>query len=145
MMHVLDTTAFSAVMRRDAGILSLLKKKQPGDFATVPPVVAEIEYGIRRVVAEIEYGIRRLDNSSRKYLRLNSEKKHLLSIIKVLPWLPESSKHFGIIKANFEQKGELIDDFDIAIAAIAISHQCSVLTANPRHFQRIENLEAIDW
>jgi len=134
MMHVLDTTAFSAVMRRDAGILSLLKKKQPGDFATVPPVVAEIEYGIRR-----------LDNSSRKYLRLNSEKKHLLSIIKVLPWLPESSKHFGIIKANFEQKGELIDDFDIAIAAIAISHQCSVLTANPRHFQRIENLEAIDW
>ncbi len=63
MMHVFDTTAFSAVMRRDAGILSLLKKKQPGNFATVPPVVAEIEYGIRR-----------LDNSSRKYLRLNSEK-----------------------------------------------------------------------
>jgi hypothetical protein len=28
MMHVLDTTAFSAVMRRDAGILSLLKKKK---------------------------------------------------------------------------------------------------------------------
>lgn len=134
MMHVLDTTAFSAVMRRDAGILSLLKKKQPGDFATVPPVVAEIEYGIRR-----------LDNSSRKYLRLNSEKKHLLSIIKVMPWLPESSKHFGIIKANLEHKGELIDDFDIAIAAIAISHQCYVLTANLRHFQRIENLEAIGW
>ena len=134
MMHVLDTTAFSAVMRRDAGILSLLKKKQPGDFATVPPVIAEIEYGIRR-----------LDNSSRKYLRLYAEKNRLLSIIKVLPWLPESSKNFGKIKANLEHKGEPIDDFDVAIAAIAISHQCAVLTANLKHFNRIENLEALAW
>lgn len=134
MKHVLDTTAFSAVMRRDSRILSFLKKKQPGDFATVPPVVAEIEYGIRR-----------LDNSSRKYLRLNSEKNRLLSIIKVLPWLPESSKNFGKIKANLEHKGEPIDDFDVAIAAIAISHQCAVLTANLKHFNRIENLEARDW
>jgi tRNA(fMet)-specific endonuclease VapC len=132
--HVLDTTAFSAVMRRDPRILSFLKKKQPGDFATVPPVVAEIEYGIRR-----------LDNSSRKYLRLNAEKDRLLSMIKVLPWLPESSKNFGKIKAYLEHKGEPIDDFDVAIAAIAISHQCAVLTANLKHFNRIENLEAMAW
>ena len=134
MKHVLDTTAFSAVMRCDSRILSFLKKKQPGDFATVPPVVAEIEYGIRR-----------LDHSSRKYLRLNSEKNRLLSIFKVLPWLPESSKNFGKIKANLEHKGEPIDDFDVAIAAIAISHQCAVLTANLKHFNRIENLEAKAW
>lgn len=134
MKHVLDTTAFSAVMRRDTAILSLLKKEKPGDFATVPPVVAEIEYGIRR-----------LDSSSRRHLRLNSEKERLLRTIKVLPWLPESSEHFGIIKSSLESKGQVIDDFDVAIAAIAISHQCAVLTANLRHFQRVENLEVVGW
>lgn len=57
MRLVLDTTAFSALMCRDEAMLEFLKRHRPGNIATVPPVVAEIEYGIRR-----------LDNSSRKYL-----------------------------------------------------------------------------
>jgi tRNA(fMet)-specific endonuclease VapC len=57
----------------------------------------------------------------------------------------ESSKNFGVIKANLEHKGKPIDDFDVAIAAIAMSHQCAVLTANLQHFNRIENLEAFGW
>ena len=46
MRYVLDTTAFSANMRRDAAFLALLKKSALGDIVTVPPVVAEIQYGI---------------------------------------------------------------------------------------------------
>ena len=134
MRYVLDTTAFSAVMRRDPDLLELLKKYRPGDIATVPPVSAEIQYGIKR-----------LDNSSRKYLLLKSERDRLLSLIPVLPWDPESSKDFGEIKADLERKGKQIDDFDIAIAAIAISHKCGIITANLRHFRRIKNLEIKTW
>lgn len=54
MRYVLDTTAFSAAMRREAGLLTLLKDYRPGDIVTVPPVVAEIQFGIKR-----------LDNSSK--------------------------------------------------------------------------------
>ena len=61
MMYALDTTAFSAVMRHDHSLLGLLKKYRPGDIATVPPVVAEIHYGLER-----------LDNSSKKYLLLKN-------------------------------------------------------------------------
>ena len=134
MRFVLDTTAFSAAMRRDTALLEFLKRRRPGDVATVPPVVAEIEYGIER-----------LDKSSKKYLLLKKERDRWLSVIAVLPWSPNASKSFGKIKADLERLGQLIDDFDIAIGAIAIAHRCSVITANLNHFQRISKLQSISW
>lgn len=134
MRYVLDTTAFSAAMRRDAGLSKFLRNYRPGNIVTVPPVVAEIQYGIER-----------LDNSSRKYFLLRSERDRLLSVIAVLPWSSESSDYFGKIKAYLERLGKLIDDFDIAIAAIAMAHKCGVITANLSHFRRIRNLESKSW
>jgi len=134
MRYILDTTAFSAFMRRDAGLLKLMKGYRPEDIATVPPVVAEIQFGIKR-----------LDSSSKKCLLLISERDRLLSVIDVLPWQPESSEKFGYIKADLERRGKPIDDFDIAIAAIAMSHKCGVITANLKHFERIKDLECKSW
>ncbi len=134
MRYVLDTTAFSAAMRRDADLLRMLREYPPGDIVTVPPVVAEIQYGIER-----------LDSSSKKYFLLKSEKDRLLSIINLLPWSSESSDHFGKIKADLERRGKLIDDFDVAIAAIAMAHKCGVITGNLNHFQRVKNIECKSW
>lgn len=134
MRYVLDTTAFSAVMRRDTDLLTLLKGHRPADIVTVPPVVAEIQFGIKR-----------LDNSSKKCLLLMSERDRLLSVIDVLPWQPESSEKYGDIKADLERRGKPIDDFDIAIAAIAMSHKCGVITANLKHFERIKDLGSKSW
>jgi predicted nucleic acid-binding protein len=58
---------------------------------------------------------------------------------------PEASKKFGEIKTGLEPRWEMIDDFDIATAAIAISHKCGVITANLKHFERIRDLESIGW
>jgi tRNA(fMet)-specific endonuclease VapC len=121
-------------MRRDGHLLGVLRDYRPGDIVTVPPVVAEIQYGIER-----------LDSSSKKYLLLKSERDRLLSIITVLPWSSESSDSFGKIKADLERRGELIDDFDIAIAAIAMAHKCGVITANLSHFRKIRNIESKSW
>jgi tRNA(fMet)-specific endonuclease VapC len=134
MRYVLDTTAFSAAMRREPALLAILQKHPPGNFVTVPPVVAEIHYGIAR-----------LDSSSKKHLLLKLERDRLLSVITVLPWSPESSENFGSIKADLEQKGKLIDDFDIAIAAIAMAHKCEVVTANLTHFRRVSGLDCKSW
>ena len=76
---------------------------------------------------------------------LKSEKEKLQALIGVLPWDSESSVNFGTIKTDLETKGELIDDFDIAIAAIALSHQCTILTANLKHFSRITELQSAHW
>lgn len=134
MRYVLDTTAFSAAMKHDSSLFNLLANYRPGDVVTVPPVVAEIQYGINR-----------LENSSKKYHLLSSERDRLLSIISILPWTSESSDQFGKIKADLEQQGKLIDDFDIAIAAIAVAHNCAVITANLNHFKRINKLESQSW
>ncbi len=134
MRYVLDTTAFSAVMRKESALLTLLKGYRPNDIVTVPPVIAEIQYGIKR-----------LKNASKKVLLLKAERDRLLSIINVLPWQSEASKKYGEIKANLERRGKIIDDFDIAIAAIAMSHECGVITANLKHFQRIKILETKSW
>ena len=134
MRYVLDTTAFSAVMRRDEGLFTLLKSYRPADIVTVPPVVGEIQFGIKR-----------LDSFSKKCLLLKSERDRFLAVIDVLPWQPESSEKYGDIKADLERRGKPIDDFDIAIAAIAMSHKCGVITANLKHFERIKDHESKSW
>jgi tRNA(fMet)-specific endonuclease VapC len=130
----MDTTAFSAAMRREPGITDFLRSRSPDEVATVPPVIAEIEYGIQRIEAP-----------SRKRMLLEREKDRLLGVVKVLPWNVESSREFGSIKAGLERAGAMIDDFDIAIAAIAMSHDARVLTANLSHFSRIPGLSCARW
>ena len=134
MRYVLDTTAFSAAMRLDSALLALLKNYRPNDIVTVPPVIAEIHYGIKR-----------LKNASKKVLLLKAQRDRLLSIINVLPWQSEASKKYGEIKADLERRGKIIDDFDIAIAAIAMSHECGVLTVNLKHFERIKDIDIKSW
>ena len=134
MRYVLDTTAFSAVMRKESALLTLVKGYRPNDIVTVSPVIAEIQYGIKR-----------LRNASKKVLLLKAERDRLLSVITVLPWIAEASKKYGEIKTDLERRGKIIDDFDIAIAAIAISHKCGVLTANLKHFEQIKGLDTKSW
>ena len=107
---------------------------RPGEIATVPPVVAEIEHGIRR-----------LDPSSRKFTLLLAQKEKLFQIMQVLDWDQESSAKFGKIKADLENAGTPVDDFDVAIAAIAMSHGAVLITANLAHFKRIKGLQSNHW
>ncbi len=133
-MDVLDTTAFSAAMRNEPAMAAFLTARQPGEIAVVPPVVAEIEYGIQR-----------LEAGSRKRALLSDRQTRLLSAIRVLDWTPQASVRFGGIKAALERAGQLIDDFDIAVAAIALAHEAQVITANLPHFARVEGLRSRHW
>jgi predicted nucleic acid-binding protein len=115
-------------------MVEFLKARQPGDIAVVPPVVAEIEYGIQRLVPE-----------SKKRSLLSDQRTKLFAAVRVLDWTPQASVHFGSIKAALEFTGRLIDDFDIAVAAIALAHDAEVITANLPHFARIEGLRSRHW
>ncbi len=134
MISVLDTTAFSAAMRHEPEIVALLRHRPPGEFAVVPPVVAEVEYGLRR-----------LDPASRRRRLLAAQKDRLLSVIPLLDWIPAASVQFGAIKAGLERAGTPIDDFDIAVAAIARAHGAEVITANLTHFTKIDGLACRHW
>lgn len=49
-------------------------------------------------------------------------------------------ERFAQIRSQLRQQGQLISDFDILIAAIALHYDLEVLTFNTRHFSRIEGL-----
>jgi tRNA(fMet)-specific endonuclease VapC len=49
------------------------------------------------------------------------------------------------IYADLSQRGELISDADILIAATAISHGLAVVTNNEVHFRRIKDLQIQNW
>ena len=134
MITVLDTTAFAAAMRSEPEMEAFLQARRPGALATAAPVVAEIEYGIRR-----------LEAGSRRRRLLEEERDRLLGVLPILPWTPESSARFGDVKAALERAGEPIDDFDVAIAAIALSRGAEVLTANLPHFRRVRGLSSRHW
>jgi predicted nucleic acid-binding protein len=45
------------------------------------------------------------------------------------------------IRAYLRRQGQLIEDFDILIAATALHHDLTLLTFNVRHFQRVPDLQ----
>lgn len=58
----------------------------------------------------------------------------------VLPVTDAIATRFAPIRATLRQKGTMIPDLDLLIAATAIEHDLTLLTRNARHFYRIPGL-----
>lgn len=52
---------------------------------------------------------------------------------------------FAKISAHLRQQGQLIGVQDAMIAATAEVHQCTVVTKNLKHFQRVKRLQTVNW
>ena len=57
----------------------------------------------------------------------------------------ETAEIFGRLKAQLEIKGTRLDDFDLIIAACALTHNLTLATNNMLPFQRIEGLKVANW
>ena len=64
---------------------------------------------------------------------------HDLSV-KIVPLDEKTIDHFAKLKASLELKGEKLADFDLLIAATALSHSLTLITNNIRHFHRVPGL-----
>lgn len=47
---------------------------------------------------------------------------------------------FGELRVYLRRRGQLIEDFDLLIAATALSYDLTLITFNRRHFERIPDL-----
>ncbi len=63
----------------------------------------------------------------------------------IIPVEIESSEIFGKLKAELEKAGTPLDDFDLMIAACALSNNLILVTNNEKHFRRIEGLRMANW
>ncbi len=133
-MIVLDTSAVSAVMQRLEIGLEHLARHDAADLVVCAPVHAEISFGLQR-----------LPERSRRRALLAVEYSRLRDVAAWADWDEAAAHRFGVLKAELERAGTPIQDFDVAIASIALTRGAAVATLNTRHFEEIDGLEVRDW
>jgi tRNA(fMet)-specific endonuclease VapC len=66
--------------------------------------------------------------------------RQFLRLANVVPLNRSVMHRFANIRGDLRQRGLLIGDMDILIAATALYHNLTLVTHNVRHFQRIPSL-----
>ena len=61
----------------------------------------------------------------------------------VLPITQDICRLFGRHRSELRRQNQLIGDMDLLIAATCLHHGLTLLTTNPRHFQRIPELTVV--
>jgi tRNA(fMet)-specific endonuclease VapC len=131
---VLDTSAVSALMRREERVLARIRDLRPGDLVLCSPVAAEIQFGLAR-----------LPEGSRRRVLLEAEYARLRAVVPWSDWTEAAAAAFGSQKAILERAGTPVGDMDIAIGSVALSLGAAVATANARDFRRLQGLQVEDW
>lgn len=68
----------------------------------------------------------------------------LLDAVEIVPFDSAAAEATGKVLGTLARRGEKIGDFDSQIAGHALALGAAVLTKNPNHFLRIEELQLID-
>lgn len=133
MTYILDTNAVSALMKGTAAAVDRLAGTNPADVAIPQPVLAEIAFGIERLPR------------SKRRTALQQRFDLLCAEVPRAEWTDGVSQMYGRIKATLERRGARIEDFDAAIAAHALAHDATLVTANLQHMTRVPGLRIEDW
>jgi len=56
-----------------------------------------------------------------------------------------AARHYGRLRDDLERSGTPIGDADLRIAAIARTHELTVVTGKVRHFERVPGLAVENW
>jgi tRNA(fMet)-specific endonuclease VapC len=132
-MIILDTNTVSALMRGDEKVTRKLLQQSRVEVALAQPVVSEIQYGLSRLV------------ESHRKQALAARWQLISGELGRIEWTDSVSSWFGQIKASLETQGQIIEDFDIALAAHAMAYGATLITVNTRHFDRVQGLHHEDW
>ncbi|MGL5077089.1 MAG: PIN domain-containing protein [Waterburya sp.] len=130
-MYVLDTTTVSDFLRGNQKVkdkLSTISKK----WVYITSITKlEIEYGLKK----------------KPELRPKLERKIelLYSEVGDYPFETQIVPIASQIKHNLLSNGYTIGTADLLIGAIALFHNCVVVTSNTKHFEKIEDLKIEDW
>ena len=132
-MYLFDTDILSQVLRR-APSPTLLTK-----LAAVP---AEQQFTSAITVGEMVYGAYRSDRPDH-FLRQLEER--LWPNIRILPFSRATAETYGRLRAQLEEAGTPLAEPDLRIAAIALTHDLTMITGNVRHFSRVPGLRTENW
>lgn len=133
MKYLLDTNTVSELMRGNPNVVARIQECVREDVVIPQPVVAEIEFGLRLLPRG-----KRKNTLSQRWSVLGDE------LIRV-GWTDAVSDSFAAVKSQLHRRGELVEDFDIAIAAHALAWDLCLVSRNKRHMARVKGLTLEDW
>lgn len=126
MNYLLDTDWIIDYLKGKQTAVALLQRHAADNLAisvmTYGEVYEGIYFGRNRRISEA--GFRQL----------------LLGIV-VLPLNRPNLRRFAQVRGDLRNRGEIIGDPDILIAATALHHKLTLVTQNLRHFQRVTDLQ----
>ena len=82
---------------------------------------------------------------SRNPARSRAEQEFFLLQFISLPFDDRAADKYGEIFAELRHGGNLIEELDLQIAAIALVQNLTLVTHNTRHLSRVPNLTIEDW
>ncbi|MGB7947422.1 MAG: PIN domain-containing protein [Candidatus Binatia bacterium] len=133
MIFLLDTNAFSDLMRKHSKLDARLSSLSTADRVVICAVVR----------GEICYGIEQLPPSKRRR-DLEDQAGPLFAVIPCESVPEAAGDHYAKIKLTRRQKGLVLDENDLWIAATAFALD-AVLITRDSDFQQIEGLFVNDW
>ena len=135
-MKLLDTTV---VIDIDRWGFEVLKKAKKLDSEGTHAISAVTEY-------EFYWGIfRRYEKGSVKYKEAMAKAEMLFSRFYVFPVTSEIAIKAAEIGTYLISEGKEVDIIDTYIAATAMQHRLTLVTANTAHFKDIDKLKVKNW
>jgi tRNA(fMet)-specific endonuclease VapC len=105
------------------------------ELAVIPKAISIITYG------ELIYG-------AKKSKQVEKNSSIIYRIAEIFPIIGISRaimETFVELKVSLERKGQRLDEFDLMIAATALSLNYTLVTNNSTHFRRIEGIRLENW
>ncbi|MEX0802893.1 MAG: PIN domain-containing protein [Candidatus Binatia bacterium] len=133
MIFLLDTNAFSDLMRKHSKLDARMSSLLAADRVVICPVVR----------GEIRYGIEQLPRSRRRQ-DLEDQAAPLFNVIPCESIPETAGDHYARIKLTRQHKGLTLDENDLWIAATAFALG-AVLISRDSDFQQIDGLGVNDW
>ena len=129
MNYLLDTDTVSFALRGHGQVGARIREHKPSELCLSAITVAELRYGADR-------------KGSRKLHRLIDT---FAAAVEVAPFDASAAAEFGRIATLMTERGTPIGDFDVLIAAHAVSLRRTLVTNNTRHFSRVPGLSVENW
>ena len=131
MSYLFDTNVCIRLLNNSSQtVLTRLVQQQPKDIYLCTVVQMELYYGAYR---------------STQTERNLSLLERFLSQFAVLPLDSAAAKVAGRIRSELAATGTPIGPSDLLIAAIALTHNLTLVTHNTREFSRVSGLAIEDW
>lgn len=129
-MYLLDTDIIIYSLKGNQLVVDNIRA-----HADSPKAISVITYG------ELVYGAEKSKKAA-----INLAKVHRLrEIFPVIDLSCAIMDTFGTLKAELSRNGKIISDFDLLIAATAMSIGYCLVSNNEKHFRKITNLVYENW